>query len=230
MDEWVYPITLAPMIKGFHKEGRTFLLFATLISLALAYSAHSLLGMSPWFWFISLVLAIFLYLFFQFFRVPMRTQNLDVSVILCPCDGKVVVIEEVEETEYLNTRCRQISIFMSPLNVHINWYPVKGIVSYFKYHPGKFLVAWHPKSSTENERTTVVLEQEKGKVLVRQIAGAVARRIRCYATPEIHVEQGAELGFIKFGSRVDVFIPTEAEVEVKIGDVVKGGVTALARW
>ncbi len=230
MDEWVYPITLGPMIKGFHKEGRTFLFFASLISLALIYSARSLLGTGFFFWFIVLVILVFLYLFFQFFRVPLRTQNLDESTILCPCDGKVVVIEEVEETEYLNARCRQISIFMSPLNVHINWYPVKGIVRYFKYHPGKFLVAWHPKSSTENERTTVILEQEKGKILVRQIAGAVARRIRCYAIPGTKVEQGAELGFIKFGSRVDVFIPLEAKVEVKIDDVVKGGVSSLARW
>ena len=142
----------------------------------------------------------------------------------------MVVIEEVEETEFLKCRCRQISIFMSPLNVHINWNPIAGKVSYNKYHPGKFLVAWHPKSSTENERTTVVLEQVKGQVLMRQIAGAVARRIRCYAQTGQLVEQGSEFGFIKFGSRVDVFIPLDAEVKVSIDQVVKGGVDELAVW
>ncbi len=218
------------MIKGFHREGHIFLMGATLLSVLILMFSHHFLGTGLLFGLILLTIAVFLILFFQFFRVPIRHQNLRDNSILSPCDGKVVVIEEVEETEFLKCRCRQISIFMSPLNVHINWNPIAGKVSYNKYHPGKFLVAWHPKSSTENERTTVVLEQVKGQVLMRQIAGAVARRIRCYAQTGQLVEQGSEFGFIKFGSRVDVFIPLDAEVKVSIDQVVKGGVDELAVW
>src|SRR5690554_2272902 len=133
---------------------------------------------------------IFFFLVVQFFRVPKRIITSDENLVICPADGKVVVIEETTETEYLNDKRIQVSIFMSPLNVHINWYPISGVVKYFKYHKGKFLVAWHPKSSTDNERTTVVVENDKGiPVLFRQIAGAVARRIVCYATPETQVKQ-----------------------------------------
>ena len=165
----------------------------------------------------------------QFFRVPNRMLTTGETSVIAPADGTVVVIEETDESEYFKARRRQISIFMSPLNVHVNRNPVSGIVRYFKYYPGKYLVAWHPKSSTENERTTVVIELANGvQVLMRQIAGAVARRIIWYVKEGQPVEQGQEMGFIKFGSRVDIFLPLEAQINVKIGDRTKGGVTVLA--
>lgn len=167
----------------------------------------------------------------QFFRLPLRKWLIDPSGIVCPADGKVVVIEEVEENRYLNTKCIQISIFMSPLNVHVNRYPISGIVEKSVYHPGKFLVAWHPKSSEENELHTVVMRHENNsQILIKQIAGAVARRIVNYSKEGQQVGQCNELGFIKFGSRVDVLIPLTAKVHVKIGDVVKGGTTLLASF
>lgn len=167
----------------------------------------------------------------QFFRIPNRPLTLHDGQVVAPADGTVVVIEETDEAEYFKDRRRQISIFMSPLNVHVNRNPVSGIVKYFRYYPGKYLVAWHPKSSTENERTTVVLEMKSGvQVLFRQIAGAVARRIIWYVKENQPVEQGSEMGFIKFGSRVDVFLPLNADVKVKIGDKMKGGVTVLAEF
>lgn len=166
----------------------------------------------------------------QFFRVPKREITVDDELVICPADGKVVVIEETEESEYLKDRRIQVSIFMSPLNVHVNWFPVAGVVSYMKYHAGKYLVAWHPKSSTENERTTVAVKTKGGvEVLFRQIAGAVARRIICYAKENDKASQGSEFGFIKFGSRVDVFLPLDAEVKVEIDQTVKGTQTVLAR-
>lgn len=175
--------------------------------------------------------AIFLLLIVQFFRVPVRTTRLNDDLIIAPADGKVVVIEEVIETEYFNDKRRQVSIFMSPLNVHINFNPISGIVKYFKYHPGKYLVAWHPKSSTENERTTYVVESDNGQpVLFRQIAGALAKRICWYAEEGERVVQGNEFGFIKFGSRIDIFLPLDAEICVEIGDKPVGGETVIARW
>lgn len=165
----------------------------------------------------------------QFFRVPNRLLTTGDTQVIAPADGKVVVIEETNESEYFKARRRQVSIFMSPLNVHVNRNPVSGVVRYFKYFPGKYLVAWHPKSSTENERTTVVIETATGvQVLLRQIAGAVARRIIWYVKEGQPVKQGEEFGFIKFGSRVDVFLPLDADIKVNIGDVTKGGVTVLA--
>lgn len=205
-------------------------MFSTAIALGLCYVSQHFWGLS-WPFYLTLAFClVWLYLFFQFFRVPSRTPLNDESLLVSPCDGKVVVIEEVEEPEFLNTKCRQISIFMSPLNVHVNWYPAAGKVLYSKYHPGKFLVAWHPKSSTENERTTVAVEHARGRYLMRQIAGAVARRIRCYAKEGDHAQQCTEMGFIKFGSRVDLFIPLEAEVKVAIGDKVKGLKSPIAKW
>jgi len=172
---------------------------------------------------------IMLVLVMQFFRVPNRTVTSGDNLVICPADGKVVVIEETEETEYLKDRRIQVSIFMSPLNVHINWFPVSGVVSYFKYHAGKYLVAWHPKSSTENERTTVAVKQKDGReILFRQIAGAVARRIVCYAKRDATAEQSSEFGFIKFGSRVDVFLPLGSEVKVNLDQKVTGSITVLA--
>jgi phosphatidylserine decarboxylase len=167
----------------------------------------------------------------QFFRIPKRNWLIDSSGIVCPADGKVVVIEEVAENRYLNSKCIQVSIFMSPLNVHVNRYPISGVVEKSVYQPGKFLVAWHPKSSEENEMHTIVMRHDNNsRILLKQIAGAVARRIVNYSTEGQKAEQCAELGFIKFGSRVDVLLPLSARVQVKIGDVVKGGTTLLASF
>jgi phosphatidylserine decarboxylase len=175
---------------------------------------------------LSVVLALIV---LQFFRVPERTTVKNPKHIIAPADGKVVVIEEVVETEYFKGPRRQVSIFMSPINVHINFNPISGIVSYFKYHPGKFLVAWHPKSSTDNERTTVVVKHDNGtEVLFRQIAGAMARRICWYVDKGTVVEQGKEFGFIKFGSRVDIFLPLDAKILVNMDDKPVGGETVIA--
>lgn len=179
--------------------------------------------------YIGTALLIFLF-FLQFFRNPKVKTELDLKNVIAPADGKVVVIEEAVETEYFNEPRRQVSIFMSPLNVHVNRNPISGIVKKVVYHEGKYLVAWHPKSSTENERTTIVLQGLDGtEVLMRQIAGAVARRIRWYVKEGDKALQGQEFGFIKFGSRVDIFLPLDAEIKVKIGDKTKGGRTVLAK-
>jgi phosphatidylserine decarboxylase len=173
----------------------------------------------------------FLLMVVWFFRNPDRSVIPNDSIVLSAADGKVVVIEEVMEKEYFKDRRIQVSIFMSPLNVHANRYPVSGTVSYYKYHPGKYLVAWHPKSSELNERSTIVIKDSHGKmILVRQIAGAVARRIVSYTHEGQHVIQGDELGFIKFGSRVDMFFPAGTKINVKIGDVVTGNRTVIADW
>lgn len=165
----------------------------------------------------------------QFFRNPKIITPVNDKHVVAPADGKVVVIEETTETEYLKDKRLQISIFMSPVNVHVNRMPVKGVVEFFKYHAGKYLVAWHPKSSVENERTTVVVKTPAGiPILMRQIAGALARRIKWYVKEGQEFEQGQEFGFIKFGSRVDVFLPLNAKIKVNIGDKTKGGMTVLA--
>jgi len=166
-----------------------------------------------------------------FFRKPRRTVTPNNNQIIAPCDGKIVVIEEVIENEFFKDNRKQISIFMSPLNVHINWYPVSGEVEYYKYHPGEKLVAWHPKSSELNERSTVVVKTLNGKsVLFRQIAGALARRIVCYAKENETVVQGQEVGFIKFGSRMDIFLPVDAKVEISMNQKVFGNKTVIATW
>jgi phosphatidylserine decarboxylase len=170
-------------------------------------------------------------LLLNFFRIPEKKLVQDDNLIVAPCDGKVVVIEEVFEPEYLKENRRQISIFMSPLNVHNNLNGVAGEVSYFKYHPGKYLVAWHPKSSTENERTSYAIRHKSGReILQRQIAGALARRICWYVMPGDKVGQGQEYGFIKFGSRVDLFLPLDAEILVQLDQKTTGGETVIARW
>ena len=166
----------------------------------------------------------------QFFRVPSRNTVAETNDVISPCDGKVVVIEEVFESEYFKDQRIQISIFMSPLNVHVNYAPISGVVPYQKYHEGLYLVAWDPKSSTENERTTVVATHSSGKqVLFRQIAGAVARRIICYAKPNDRVEVGNEFGFIKFGSRIDLLLPLDTKIKVKIGDKVVGAESLIGK-
>jgi len=213
-----------------HKEGYTSLALCVLlifVSNALIQfyypSAHNLK------WIVYILSGALFLIILQFFRSPSIRINIDEKNVLCPADGKVVVIEETEETEYLKDRRIQISVFMSPINVHINRNPISGVVKYFKYHKGKYLVAWHPKSSTENERTTVVIENKDGvSVLFRQIAGAMARRIVWYVKKDDVVEQGKQFGFIKFGSRVDVFLPLGTKINVGIGEVVKGGRTVLA--
>ncbi len=167
----------------------------------------------------------------QFFRSPSRNFKQRDGHIISPADGKVVVIEEVEETEYFKDKRLQISVFMSPVNVHLNRYPISGLLKYYKYHPGLYLVAWHPKSSTENERTTIVVEDDKGRsVLYRQIAGAMARRIVFFGKENDKVTQTDECGFIKFGSRVDLLLPLDAKIDVKLNDKVKGGITTIARF
>ena len=177
---------------------------------------------------VILSLAVFV-IILQFFRNPSRKLTHDASGVIAPADGKVVVIEKVFEKEFLNAECMQISIFMSPFNVHVNRNPVSGVVKYFKYHKGKYLVAWHPKSSELNERTTTVIETEKGdKILFRQIAGALARRICWYVKEGQPVKQAQEMGFIKFGSRVEVFVPLDATINVKIGEKTSGGQSIIA--
>ena len=176
-----------------------------------------------------LVSVLFYLLILQFFRNPIFQITANTKHVLAPADGKVVVIEETIENEYLKDKRKQVSIFMSPVNVHVNRMPVGGKISFFKYHPGKYLVAWHPKSSTENERTTVAVKTPDGsEILFRQIAGALARRIKFYIKEGQVLEQGQEFGFIKFGSRVDIFLPLDAKVTVKIGEITKGGRTIIA--
>ena len=172
---------------------------------------------------------VFLVIILQFFRNPAITPTTGNNLVVSPADGKVVVIEEVEDKEYFNGKRLQVSVFMSPFNVHVNRNPVSGFVKYFKYHPGKYLVAWHPKSSTENERTTTVIETPaKKEILFRQIAGALAKRIVWYVREGQQVNQADEMGFIKFGSRVDILLPTDAKVKVELNQVVKGGRTVIA--
>jgi phosphatidylserine decarboxylase len=213
-----------------HKEGRLLLFVMLLVlfgaNMAVAYFYPEATFIQN----ICVGASIIIYLIvLQFFRNPIFSVSKNEKQVLAPADGKVVVIEETTETEYLKAKRRQVSIFMSPVNVHVNRMPVGGVISFFKYHPGKYLVAWHPKSSTENERTTVVARMKNGtEILFRQIAGALARRIKCYVKEGQPLEQGQEFGFIKFGSRVDIFLPLDAKITVNIGDVTKGGRTVIA--
>ncbi|MDD5570193.1 MAG: phosphatidylserine decarboxylase family protein [Bacteroidales bacterium] len=179
---------------------------------------------------VILLLSILLTLFIIFFfRSPKRIININENIVLSPADGKIVAIEEVYETEYFNEKRLQVSVFMSPLNIHLNRYPVGGVVKNVKYNPGKYLVAWHPKSSLENERmTTVIQKQDGNKILICQIAGFLARRVVCYAKENNTVKQGEELGFIKFGSRVDMLLPLNAKIKVSLNEKVKGGITEIA--
>ena len=214
----------------FHKEGNKIILIALSICITLTLVANFYIDNSILKGGISITLIVLLILILQFFRNPKRNFVTNEDLVLSPVDGKVVVIEEVFEKEYYNEKRIQISVFMSPLNVHITRYPVGGTVVYCKYHPGKFLVAWHPKSSEENERTTVVVNSTKfGDVLHRQIAGAVAKRIVNYAEENQEVTQTNDSGFIKFGSRVDVFLPLDTKINVILNQKVKGGITTLAQ-
>src|ERR1700761_7228256 len=213
-----------------HKEGYTSIalcvLFIFVVNAIIQFyypDAHTLR------WIVYILSFALFIIILQFFRSPHFPINTDETQVLCPADGKVVVIEETDETEFLKDRRIQISVFMSPVNVHVNRNPIGGVVKYFKYNPGKYLVAWHPKSSTENESTTIVVENKAGvPIRFRQIAGALARRIVWYVKEGDKVEQGQQFGFIKFGSRVDVFLPLGSTIKVELGQVVKGGRTVLA--
>ncbi len=213
-----------------HKEGYGTLVIAGLILVALNIMLHQYAWVpAPWDLIISVLSGLFYLLILQFFRSPNVNTDLDPNLVYAPADGKVVVIEQTLEQEYFNQKRMQVSIFMSPLDVHVNRNPVSGKVKMYNYHAGKYLVAWHPKSSTENERTTLVVENAAGiDILIRQIAGAVARRIKCYVEEGDPVVQGQEFGFIRFGSRVDLFLPQEAKIKVSIGQHTKAGKTIIA--
>ncbi|MDJ0645656.1 MAG: phosphatidylserine decarboxylase family protein [Flavobacteriaceae bacterium] len=213
----------------FHKEGYKIIL-GTMVILTVLFLVIDRFITIDWLnKLLMIVLLIIFILILQFFRNPRRTTVENLDQIIAPVDGKVVAIEEVEETEYFKDKRRQISIFMSPLNVHVTRYPVSGKVNFSKYHPGKYLVAWHPKSSEENERTTIVVENKNlGEILYRQIAGALARRIVNYAKEGKEVIQGSDAGFIKFGSRVDIFLPLHMKVHVSLNQKAKGGITVIA--
>ena len=213
----------------FHKEGKNIILITFFIVAAIVISAQFYIEQNWLKMLVQIGALIVLLLILQFFRNPKRSVTPNFDEILAPVDGKVVVIEEVEEPEYFKGKRRQISIFMSPLNVHVTRYAVSGTITYSKYHPGKYLVAWHPKSSTDNERTTVVIHTPKfGEILYRQIAGAMARRIINYAEEGEQVVQGEDAGFIKFGSRVDIFLPIDCKICVGLDQKVVGAKTCIA--
>ena len=213
----------------FHREGKNIILITFFIVVALIITAQYFIA-PEWLRLAVQLFALFiLVLILQFFRNPKRTVTPNFNEILAPVDGKVVVIEEVEEVEYFKEKRKQVSIFMSPINVHVTRYAASGTITFSKYHPGKYLVAWHPKSSTENERTTVVIRTPKfGEILYRQIAGALARRIINYAEEGEQVVQGQDAGFIKFGSRVDLFLPLDSQICIKLNQKVTGAKTCIA--
>ena len=214
----------------FHKEGYKIIVIAFILSITGILLAEKIIEIIWVVKAIQIAILAFLCIVLQFFRNPKRATNLNENTIIAPVDGKVVVIEEVEEPEYFKDKRLQVSIFMSPINVHVTRYAMSGVVKYSKYHPGKYLVAWHPKASSENERTTIVLDNKIfGEVLYRQIAGALAKRIVNYAEEGTEVIQGADAGFIKFGSRVDLYLPIGTELTIKLGDVVKGGTQVVAK-
>jgi phosphatidylserine decarboxylase len=214
-----------------NKEGYIIILVSALIIAGLLWILDCLIPIQWIVTILGLMGGVLFFLIIWFFRMPPRTPVMDINKIIAPSDGKVVIIEKVHEPEYFNDERIQVSIFMSPLNVHAQWYPIKGKVKYYKYHPGKYLVAWHPKSSTLNERSTLVLENEKGiEILVRQIAGAVARRIVTYSEVGQDCDQGQEFGFIKFGSRIDLFLPLDSKIIAKIGDKTQGSLSTIAEF
>jgi len=213
----------------FHKEGEKTILISTTLTVAILLLADSFISTIWLQKTIEIIALLFLIIILQFFRNPVRKVEINDNHIIAPVDGKVVVIEEVFEGEYFKDKRLQVSIFMSPINVHVTRYPVNGLVKFSKYHPGKFLLAWHPKASEENERTTIVVENKVfGEILYRQIAGALAKRIVNYAEEGMQVIQGTDAGFIKFGSRVDLFLPLGSEINVKLNEKAIGGKTIIA--
>ncbi len=215
-----------------HKEGKATILISLIVLFALNALTRWLAPELIWLQNVVLgISVILLIIVLQFFRNPAITVTTGDNLVISPADGKVVVIEEVEEPEYFKGKRLQVSVFMSPFNVHVNRNPIGGIVKYFKYHPGLYLVAWHPKSSTENERTTTVIQKPNGtEILFRQIAGALAKRIVWYVKEGQPVKQAEEMGFIKFGSRVDIYLPLDAKVKVGLNQKVKGGRSILAEF
>lgn len=213
-----------------HREGYKYIAIATILFAVVAWlNARFLMDILWLYWPIQIVFFLLWFWIVWFFRLPARNFTQGENLVIAPADGKVVVIEETFEPEYFKDKRLQVSIFMSPLNVHVNRSPIAGEVKYMKYHPGKYLVAWHPKSSTENERTTVVVGNAKNTLLMRQIAGALARRICYYVKEGQPIAQNEEFGFIRFGSRVDIYFPVGTNIDVKIGDTVQGGMTILAK-
>lgn len=212
-----------------HKEGHS-MLIKTLLLIVVVLCVLIFFTPSYIYWSGIVVFGLLYIFLLRFFRFPSRPQLSDDGVLYAPADGTIVVIEKTVESEFFKDERIQVSIFMSVWNVHINWFPIKGVVEYFRHHHGKFLVAWHPKSSTENERTTVVLSNDKTKILLRQIAGFLARRIVCYASEGMSVQQNQQMGFIKFGSRVDIFLPVGTKVEVALKQKTVGGQTVIARF
>lgn len=216
----------------FHKEGHKIILISFILTVISFLLIDNFITETDWLrTVLMLLILVFLILILQFFRNPKRLTSKNDHHIVSPVDGKVVVIEEVYEKEYLKKQCIQLSVFMSPINVHVTRYPTSGDITFSKYHPGKYLVAWHPKASEENERTTVVVKNKIfGDVLFRQIAGALAKRIVNYAKEGEIAKQGEDSGFIKFGSRVDIYIPLDSKIKVKINDKVRGGESVLASY
>jgi phosphatidylserine decarboxylase len=215
-----------------HREGyKTIAITALLFGVVNMVSLSFLSGPLPWLATAIFIITLGLFLFIiSFFRIPNRILTIDDKKLVCPADGKVVVIEEIIDEEYFKNKRIQVSIFMSPANVHVNRNPMDGVVTYNQYHKGKYLVAWHPKSSTENERWSVAVKNSYGEILYKQIAGALAKRICNYTSVGQAVKQTDEYGFIKFGSRVDILLPVGTKVDVSLNQVVKGGVTVLASW
>jgi len=213
----------------FHKEGYKIISIAVVLFIGINVASYVAIQSQFWIISIGIVTLLFLILILQFFRNPSRKTNPDKNTVVSPVDGKVVVIEEVHEKEYFKEKRLQVSIFMSPINVHVTRHPIAGKVEFSKYHPGKYLVAWHPKASEENERTTVVVKNDLIAILYRQIAGALAKRIVNYAKEGEQVAQGSDSGFIKFGSRVDVYLPIGTEVSVVLNQKVRGGESVIAK-
>ena len=211
-----------------HKEGTSIILCSALISAGITVAAFLLLP-EPTAWIVAIIVWGFTLFITSFFRSPNRVMRTDAGAVFSPADGKIVALEEVDENEYFQGKRIVVSVFMSIWNVHVNWFPVAGRVDYFRHHHGLFLVAWHPKSSEDNERTTTVVDMGGEKIMFRQIAGLVARRIVSYARVGHRVEQNTQCGFIKFGSRVDIFLPLDADIRVKLGDKVVGTQTLIAR-
>ena len=212
-----------------HKEGYASICFVLTVSLLLSITLLLISDFALYSYIISFILVGFAIFVISFFRVPVREKKGSATLVSAPADGKVIIIKEVEEPEYFKGRVLQVSIFMSVFNVHANWYPITGKVCYFKYHPGDYLIAKHPKASIHNERSSIAIRNEHGcEVLCRQIAGLIARRIVCYTKPNTEVKAGEELGFIKFGSRADLFFPLGTKINVKLGDRVVGSETIIA--
>ncbi len=227
---YALPLLPLPPVRRIHREGYATLRAVGIFLLGLLVGIYVFLPEYEWVQLGAMAFSLVVFLFFlQFFRNPERVTTGNDRHVIAPADGKIVVIEEVQENEHVGGKAIQVSIFMSPVNVHVNRSPVDGEVTYYKYHPGKYLVAWHPKASEDNERTSLGIRTRSGQVVfLRQIAGALARRIVCYARPGQPLAQGQEFGFIKFGSRVDVFLPPGTEINVQLGDKTVGGVSVLA--